>query len=103
MIIANITEIKNRLSHYLRLVQGGEQVEIIDRKTPLAKIVGVSDSPDLGKDASWVKKMYDLGIVIPPRKKKALSDFSSIEHVPSCNGKVCGALKALLDERNVGR
>jgi hypothetical protein len=47
--------------------------------------------------------MYDLGIVIPPRKKKALSDFSSIEHVPSCNGKVCGALKALLDERNAGR
>jgi prevent-host-death family protein len=41
MLRANITEIKNRLSHYLRLVKGGEEVEIIDRKTPLARIVGI--------------------------------------------------------------
>lgn len=40
MIRANVTEIKNRLSHYLRLVRGGEEIEFVDRKTPLARIVG---------------------------------------------------------------
>ncbi|MBK5102362.1 MAG: hypothetical protein JJE15_15480, partial [Desulfobacteraceae bacterium] len=55
MIRANITEIKNRLSHYLRLIQGGEEIEIIGRKTPLARIIGVAGSSDGDKGASWVK------------------------------------------------
>ena len=101
MIRANITEIKNRLSHYLRLIQGGEEIEIIGRKTPVARIIGVTDSADRG--ASWVKKMYDIGVVTPPKKQRVSSDFSSIKQIISSNGNTCGVLKALLDERNTGR
>jgi prevent-host-death family protein len=103
MIRANIAELKNRLSHYLRLVQGGEEIEVMDRKTPLARIVGISDIKDPGKEASWVKKMLLLGIVTPPRKKRVTSDFSRLDHVVSSKRKVCGVLKALIDERNSNR
>ena len=101
MIRANITELKTRLSHYLRLIQGGEEIEIIGRKTPVARIIGVTGSADRG--ASWVKKMYDIGVVIPPKKRRVSSDFSSMKQVVSSNGNACGVLKALLDERNTGR
>ena len=57
MIRANITEIKNRFSHYIRLVQGGEVIEILDRKTPLARIVSITNMSDDGKDASWVQSL----------------------------------------------
>jgi prevent-host-death family protein len=103
MIKANITEIKNRLSHYLRLVKGGEEIEIVDRKTPLARIVGIGNAPETTKGASWVKEMSDLGIVVLPKKTQASSSFMSIDQVISAEGKTCGVLGALLDERNRGR
>jgi prevent-host-death family protein len=103
MVRANITEIKNRLSHYLRLVQGGDEVEIVDRKTPLAKLVGISGSYALKKDAPWVKKMHDLGVVMPPKKEKVESDFSNLKDVVSIDGKICGVLDALREERETGR
>ena len=70
MIRANITEIKNRLSHYIRLVQGGEQIEILDRNTPRARLVSITESNDAPKSAPWVKRMRDLGLVKPPEKRK---------------------------------
>lgn len=103
MIKANIAELKNRLSHYLRLVQGGEVIEILDRKTPLARIVRIADIHELGKGASWVKEVYDLGIVMPPKKREVSSVFSSLDDVVSPDGNVCGVLEALLDERSTGR
>jgi len=43
VIKVNISEIKNRLSYYLKLVKGGEEIEIIDRKTPLARVIRIGD------------------------------------------------------------
>lgn len=103
MIKANIAQLKNRLSHYLRLVKGGEVIEVIDRKTPLARIIGIGDIHDLEKGASWVKEICDLGIVMPPKKREVPSDFSDLGHVVSSDGNVCGVLEALLDERSTGR
>lgn len=103
MIKANVTEIKNRLSHYLRLVKGGEEIEIVDRKTPLARIVGIGNTPDSKKGASWVKEMYDLGIVAPPKKTKVPSNFLNKGQVISSQGNTCGVLDALLEERDKGR
>jgi prevent-host-death family protein len=103
MIKVNITEIKNRLSHYLRLVKGGEEIEIVDRKTPLARVVGIANAPDSKQGSSWVKEMYDLGIVLLPKKNQVSSNFSNIDEVISIGGNACGVLDALLDERNKGR
>jgi len=103
MIRVNITEIKNRLSHYLRLVKGGDEIEIIDRNTPLARVVGIANAPDSKQGSSWVKEMYDLGIVLLPKKNQAPSSFANIDEVISSGGNNCGVLDALLDERNKGR
>ncbi len=103
MIRANVTEIKNRLSHYLRLVKGGEEIEIVDRKTPLARIVGIGNLPEREKGSPWVKEMYDLGILIPPRNTEVSSSFTGIDHVVSSEGNTCGVLDALLEERDKGR
>ncbi len=35
----NIRELKSRLSHYLRLAQAGESVEIMERGTPIGRII----------------------------------------------------------------
>jgi prevent-host-death family protein len=103
MIRVNITEIKNRLSHYLRLVKGGDEIEIVDRNTPLARVVGITNSADSKQGSSWVKEMYDLGIVLLPKKTQVSSHFANIEEVISSGGNTCGVLDALLDERNKGR
>lgn len=102
MIKANISEIKNRLSHYLRLVKGGEEIEIVDRKTPLAHIVGIGTVSDTTKGAPWVKEMSDLGIVALPKETQVSSSFMSIDQVVSSEGKTCGVLGALLEERDSG-
>jgi prevent-host-death family protein len=103
MIKVNISEIKNRLSHYLRLVKGGEEIEIVDRKTPLARMVGIGDLSYKQKGASWVKEMCDLGIIIPPKRRRVSSTFLRVDQVISSEGNTCGVLKALLEERDRGR
>jgi len=35
----NIRELKSRLSHYLRLAKAGETVEILERGTPIGRII----------------------------------------------------------------
>ena len=35
----NIRELKSRLSHYLRLAKAGESVEILERGTPIGRII----------------------------------------------------------------
>jgi len=82
----NVTEIKNRLSHYLRLVKGGEEIEIVDRNTPLARVVGIGNATDSKQGSPWVKEMYDLGIVLLPRKTQTPSNFANIDEVISDSG-----------------
>ena len=41
MKIANIAELKNRLSEYLSFVERGEEVEVRKRNVPIAKVVPI--------------------------------------------------------------
>lgn len=103
MIRANISEVKNRLSHYLRLVRGGEEIEIIDRKTPLARIVGIARPTARVQDSQWVGGVIDLGIMKAPENRTIPSGFISKKQLISSKGKNVGVLKALLEERENGR
>lgn len=38
----SVTDLKNKLSEYLRLVKKGETVEIVERNVPIARIEGVT-------------------------------------------------------------
>ena len=45
---ANIAELRDRLTHYLREVRAGQEIIIRDRQRPIAKIVplGIDDDSD---------------------------------------------------------
>jgi prevent-host-death family protein len=42
-----IAELKSRLSEFLRIVQGGESIVVLDRNRAVAQIVPVRDRPGL--------------------------------------------------------
>jgi prevent-host-death family protein len=49
MKMAPVTDLKNRLSHYLRLVARGESVTILDRGRPVARLTRIdADDSDVG-------------------------------------------------------
>lgn len=100
MIRASISEAKNRLSHFIRLVRGGDEVEIMDRGTPVARIVHVSKSQGAEKEASWIIEAERLGLVASPLDNEGFPpDFFDKEKMPA--GKK--VLQALLEEREDGR
>jgi prevent-host-death family protein len=42
-----IAELKSRLSEFLRIVQGGESIAVLDRNRAVAQIVPIRDRPGL--------------------------------------------------------
>jgi prevent-host-death family protein len=42
-----IAELKAKLSEFLRAVQGGESIAVLDRNTAIAQIVPIRDNPGL--------------------------------------------------------
>ena len=46
MKTAPVTDLKNRLSHYLRLVARGETITVLDRGTPVAQITPIEHGDD---------------------------------------------------------
>ena len=58
MKIANVAELKNRLSAYLSLVEKGEEIEIRKRNVPIARVVPLrrrTASRPLGAGAGTVR------------------------------------------------
>jgi|OpeIllAssembly_1097287.scaffolds.fasta_scaffold80052_2 antitoxin (DNA-binding transcriptional repressor) of toxin-antitoxin stability system len=103
MIRTNISDLKNRLSHYLRLVRAGEVVEILERKVPLARIEAVSGLQDKKSGNGWLQRMVELGVITAPKSKASRSVFGRMDEVVSEGGQNTGALNALKREREDGR
>ena len=55
MKTANVAELKNRLSDYLRLVEDGETVEVAKRNVPFARIVPLPKIPSNGTQLGCLK------------------------------------------------
>jgi antitoxin (DNA-binding transcriptional repressor) of toxin-antitoxin stability system len=102
MIQATISKVKNRLSHYLRLVRGGEEVQILDRKTPVARLLHVSKVASDGGRAAWIHEVIDMGIVTPPKRRELAADVLRRDRIPGAHTR-SEVLKALLEERESGR
>lgn len=103
MIRTNISDLKNRLSHYLRLVRAGEVVEILDRRVPLARIEAVSGIQDKKSGNGWLQRMVELGVITAPKLKASRSALGRMDKVISEGGQDTGALNALKKEREDGR
>lgn len=50
MQTVNVAELKNNLSHYLRLVQQGNEITVKDRERVIARIVPAAPSTDYDKE-----------------------------------------------------
>ena len=79
-----ITDLKARLSEHLRSVRQGHSITVLDRKTPVARIVPVENAGD------------GLSLRRPLRKLHSLK-------LPRPLGRDLGSLETLLEERQGGR
>lgn len=98
MRTASISEAKNTLSALLDRVRGGETVLILDRGSPVAKLVPADDIPD---DARLVR-LVRAGIVRPPKRRGPIPS-RLLAQPPPGPVKGAGAVEALIEERRGGR
>jgi prevent-host-death family protein len=87
----SVTDLKNRLSEFLRLVKAGETVEIVERNVPIARIEPLAWRST--GDAQLDRLVRD-GIVTPPSKPWDDS-LLALPPVP-CRGDI---VQALIEER----
>jgi prevent-host-death family protein len=83
-----VTDLKNRLSHYLRLVARGESVTVLDRGRPVARITRIES------DDSEVESLIASGLARGPLRPFP-KDFLTRRLARSR----ASVQKALIDER----
>ena len=95
MVSVSVTEVKARLSEYLRRARGGEEVLITDRGRGVAILSPVP--AHVGRDARF-QDLVDRG-VIRPGKGPVPREFWDLPHPPDPERAV---LEGLLEERREG-
>lgn len=94
----NISELKNRLSHYLRIVRRGESVLVLDRRRVIARIEPVRDPASLsGDDDRRAAGLERRGIL---RRARGRLTRAWLERAPRIEAD---AVQELLGERREGR
>ena len=100
MIRATISEVKDGMSAYLRRVKSGESVLVLERRTPIARIVPVGLDSDGGGEGDRVDSEAKLarleraGIVV----RRGTGSPLDVLGPPLRSG--AGVLEALLEERS---
>ena len=100
MILATVSEVKDGMSAYLRRVRAGESVLIMQRKTPVARIVPVGLSGSVGDETDRNAKLARLessGVVA----RRASGSPLEVVRQPLPGG--AQVLGALLEERSEER
>jgi prevent-host-death family protein len=98
MPVVNVSELKNRLSHYLRLVRRGETVLVSDRDQVIARIEPAGDTASTGTDdGAWLDDLERRGVV---RRGAGKLPRAWLGRRPAVAADLVGAL---LDERRDGR
>jgi prevent-host-death family protein len=98
MVVATITEAKNRLSALIDRARAGESVLIVDRGTPVARLESaVSAAPDAEGRIARLERAGAVRAAIKPPVTELLSTSP-----PSLQAGA-SAVAALLEERREGR
>lgn len=87
-----VTELKNRLSEFLRMVKRGETLEVLEHSVPIARIEGVTGANR--SDKGRLQRLVSEGLVTPARKKPNLK-FLELPLLP-CRAD---AVQILIEER----
>jgi len=92
MLRVSVTDLKNKLSRYLRLVKRGETIEVCERAVPIARLEGVGPRP--AEDDDPLRRLVKDGVVTPaaagPNRK-----LLQLAPVPCA----VDAVKVLVEER----
>ena len=99
MIRVTVSEVKNGLSAYLRRVRAGESVLVLDRTTPVARIVPVGRGAGRGSEADGaddearIARLERAGTLSRRRAESPLAVLGTPFRTDA------GILDALLEER----
>lgn len=96
MTTASIAELKARLSEFLSIVRGGDDVIVTDRGRPVARLTALNAG---GEDAR-LEALVRSGVVRPPRRPADPARPVGGPVVADAEGRL---LAALLEEREQGR
>jgi prevent-host-death family protein len=97
MNTVSVAELKARLSEFLAVVRGGEDVVVTDRGRPVARLTALTT---LAGDADpRLTELVRTGTVRPPRRRR--EDAPVIR--PAVDDPGGRLLTALLEEREQGR
>lgn len=98
MIVATVSETKNRLSALIDRVRAGESVLILDRGIPVARLESAASAPDIA--SGRLARLERAGIV-----NRAASDPPEdlLSRRPPSPRDGTSALRMLLEEREQGR
>ena len=98
MKTVKIAELRNRLSYYLRRVQGGESILVCDRDRAIARIERIEPyAQSSSSDADWLERLERRGVV---RRGKGKPTREWLARSPLVRADV---VAALLQEREEGR
>jgi antitoxin (DNA-binding transcriptional repressor) of toxin-antitoxin stability system len=93
---AKISELKNRLSHYLQFVRRGQSVLVYDRDRIIARIDPVGHASTV-EGADWIGELERVGAVRPPTARLPRNWLQRRGVVKA------DVTSALIDERESGR
>jgi len=96
---ATISQTKNQLSALLELVKRGEEVLILERETPIARIVPVERLGRSDSDAR-LAELERRGVIRRPRRKPDPGLLDRLGPPPKARGDI---LEALLKNRDEER
>lgn len=91
MRTAAVTDLKNRLSHYLRLVARGETVTVLERGRPVAQLTPVGDA------SAEVRHLVEAGLARLPLATPPADLWT--RPLPSASAPVSDALDDDREER----
>lgn len=95
--LVKVSELKNRLSHYLRRVRGGATLLVCDRDRVIARLEPADDGDAATDDAAWIADLERRGTL---RRATATLPRTWLSRRPKVRADV---VRALLDERDEGR
>lgn len=91
MKTAAVTDLKNRLSYYLRLVARGETVTVLDRGKPVAQIMPPGDT------SVELQRLVQAGLARSPVRKPSRDLWT--RRLPRSGASVAEALQQDRDDR----
>jgi prevent-host-death family protein len=71
MRTAKISELKAKLSAHIKFVKNGEEVLILDRNKPVARLVPVAPDEDFDERT---QRLIAKGILTPPKRLRVLGE-----------------------------